>query len=120
VILPDSSILAHYIVVKFAEVVEGMRVFPERMMENLRATNGVVFSQPLLLALTRTGGSREEAYAAVQRAAMTSWQSGRPFRDLVLEDAAITSRIPRAEIDRAFDLDHHLRHVDAIFERVFA
>ncbi len=120
VILPDSSILAHYIVVKFTEVVEGMRVFPERMMENLKATNGVVFSQPLLLALTRTGGSREEAYAAVQRAAMTSWQSGKPFRDLVLADAAITSRIPREEIDRAFDLDHQLRHVDAVFERVFA
>jgi len=120
VILPDSSILAHYIVVKFAEVVEGMRVFPERMMENLEATNGVVFSQPLLLALTRTGGSREEAYAAVQRAAMTSWQSGKPFRDLVLADVAITARIPREEIDRAFDLNHQLRHVDAVFERVFA
>ncbi len=119
VILPDSSILAHYLVVKFTEVAEGMRVFPERMMENLRATRGVIFSQPLLLALTRSGGSREEAYAAVQQAAMTSWQSGRPFRDLVLADGAITSRLSREEIDRAFDLDHQLRHVDAIFERVF-
>jgi adenylosuccinate lyase len=119
VILPDSSILAHYIVVKFTEVVEGMRVFPERMMENLRATHGVVFSQPLLLALTRVGGSREEAYAAVQRAAMTSWQTAKPFRDLVMADAAITSRIPKEEIERAFDLDHQLRNVDAIFDRVF-
>ena len=120
VILPDSSILAHYIVVKFAEVVDGLRVFPERMMENIRATNGVVFSQPLLLSLTRTGGSREEAYAAVQRAAMASWRTAKPFRDLVLADAAITSQVSREEIDRAFDLDHQLRNVDAIFDRVFA
>jgi len=119
VILPDSSILAHYLLVKFTEVVEGMSVFPERMMENLRSTNGVVFSQPLLLALTRAGGSREEAYAAVQRAAMTSWQERRPFRDLVLADGAITSKIPKDEIEKAFDLDHQLRNVDAIFERVF-
>ena len=119
IILPDSSILAHYLLVKFTEVVEGMRVFPERMMENLEATHGVIFSQTLLLALARAGGSREEAYAAVQRAAMASWQTGRPFRDLVLADPAIVSRLSRAEIERCFDLDHHLRFVDAIFERVF-
>jgi len=120
VILPDSSILAHYLVVKFTEVVEGMKVFPERMRQNLEATHGVVFSQPLLLALTRTGGSREEAYAAVQKAAMASWQSGRPFREMVLADGAITARLSREEIERAFDLNHQLRNVDAIFERVFA
>jgi len=120
VILPDSSILAHYVLVNSNDVASGMRVYPERMLENLRTTHGVIFSQPLMLALTRTGGSREEAYAAVQRAATASWQTGRPFRDLVLEDPVITSRLSRAEIDKVFDLEHQLRNVDAIFERVFA
>jgi adenylosuccinate lyase len=119
VILPDSSILAHYVAVKFTEVVEGMRVFPDRMRKNLEATGGVVFSQGLLLALTRKGGSRDEAYAAVQRAAMTSWETGQPFRELVTKDPAVASRLSREEMERAFDLDHHLRHVDALFERVF-
>jgi adenylosuccinate lyase len=120
VILPDSSILAHYMLVKLAGVVEGMQVFPERMMENLGATRGVIFSQPLLLALARAGVSREDAYAAVQRAAMTSWKEGRAFQKVVMEEEAITSRLDSAEIERAFDLEHQLRNVDTIFERVFS
>jgi adenylosuccinate lyase len=120
VILPDSSILAHYMLVKLAGVVEGMQVFPERMMENLGATRGVIFSQPLLLALARAGVSREDAYAAVQRAAMTSWKEGRAFQKVVMEEEAITSRLESAEIERAFDLEHQLRNVDTIFERVFS
>ncbi len=119
VILPDSTILIHYMLDRMTRVVDGMTVNAQRMMENLEASRGLVFSGTLLLALTRESSSREEAYAAVQEAAMKCWETGRPFRDLVLEDARITGAIPRRAIDEAFDLDHHLRHADAIFERVF-
>ncbi len=120
VILPDSSILAHYLLEKFTEVVEGMQVFPERMRENLEATRGVIFSQPLLLALARAGVSREEAYAAVQRAAMACRERGTSFKDEVLADRGISGRLGRDEIERAFDLEHQFRNVDAIFERAFS
>jgi adenylosuccinate lyase len=120
VTLPDSSILAHYLTVKFSFVVEGMRVFPERMMENLMATRGVIYSQSLLLALAATGLTREEAYAAVQGPAMESWKTGREFLEVVLAEPSITSRLDRSAIERAFDLQHQLRHVDVIFARVFA
>ncbi len=120
VTLPDSSILAHYLAVKFRDVVEGMRVFPERMMENLAATRGVIYSQSLMLALAATGLTREEAYAAVQGPAMESWKTGRDFLEVVLAEPSITSKLDRAAIERAFDLRHQLRHVDDIFARVFA
>lgn len=120
VILPDSSILAHYLLEKAAWVVEGMQVFPERMLENLEATRGVIFSQPLLLSLARAGVSREDAYAAVQRAAMASWEKGTGFREEVLREESIAANLAREEIDRAFDLKHQLRNVDTIFERVFS
>ncbi|HKY31433.1 MAG TPA: adenylosuccinate lyase [Candidatus Polarisedimenticolia bacterium] len=120
VILPDAAILLHYMLDRFTAVADGMRVDPQRMRANLESTRGLVFSGTLLLAVTRKGSSREEAYAAVQEAAMRCWETGEPLRELVLKDARITARLTRQEIDEAFDLDHHLRHVDAIFERVFA
>jgi adenylosuccinate lyase len=120
VILPDSSILAHYLTEKFSGIVEGMAVFPDRMMENLNSSNGVVFSQSVMLALTRTGMTREEAYAAVQGPAMESWNSSKPFRDVVLADKTITSRLSGEELEKSFDLQHQLRNVDTIFKRVFS
>ena len=120
VTLPDSSILAHYLTTKMCDVVEGMRVFPERMLENLEATRGVIYSQSLMLALAATGLTREEAYAAVQGPAMQSWKEDREFMEVVLADPSITSRLERSAIEKAFDLQHQLRHVDAIFARVFA
>jgi len=120
VILPDSAILTHYMLDRFTGIVDGMRVYPDRMRANLESSNGLVYSGTLLLAITRKGSSREDAYAAVQEAAMKCWETGRPFKDLVLEEPRITKLLSRSEIDEAFDLSHHLRHVDAIFERVFA
>jgi adenylosuccinate lyase len=120
VILPDATILLHYMLEKFTGVMTGLRVYPERMMANLESSRGLVYSGSLLLAVTRKGSMREEAYAAVQEAAMKCWETGTLFKDLVLQDERITARLSRREIDEAFDLDRHLRHVDAIFERVFA
>lgn len=120
VILPDSAILLHYMLHRFTGIVDGMRVHPERMMANLETSKGLVYSGTLLLAVTRKGSSREAAYAAVQEAAMKCWETGATYKELVLKDSRITSLLSRAEIDEAFDLSHHLRHVDAIFERVFS
>jgi adenylosuccinate lyase len=120
VILPDSAILLHYMLDRFTGIADGMRVYPERMMTNLEASRGLVYSGTLLLAVTRKGTSREAAYAAVQEAAMKCWETGEPYKDLVAKDIRITSLLSRREIDEAFDLQHHLRHVDEIFERVFA
>ncbi len=119
VILPDSAILLHHLLSRMTETIKGMRVHPDRMLHNLESSRGLVYSGTLLLAAARKGASREEAYAAVQEAAMKCWESGRSFKDLVLEDARITALLSREEIDEAFDLERHLRHVPAIMDRVF-
>ncbi len=119
VILPDSTILVDYMLNKTAGLVETLVVYPERMKSNLESTGGLVFSGQLLLDLTEAGMSREEAYRLVQHHAMHAWNEGLNFRELVLNDREISSRIPRATIERAFDLNRQLRNVDKIFERVF-
>ncbi len=119
VILPDSAILLHYMLSRFTTIVETMRVHPDRMRANLESSRGLIYSGTLLLAVTRKGARREEAYRAAQEAATASWETGAPYKDLVLQDARITSLLTREEIEDVFELERHLRHVDAIFERVF-
>ena len=123
VILPDSAILLDYMLERFTGIAAGLRVDAERMLENLESSKGLIYSGTLLLAVTRKGSSREDAYKAVQEAAMKCWESSDPalkFKDLVMREPRITSLLDTREIEQAFDLGHHLRHVDAIFERVFA
>ena len=96
-----------------------MVVYPERMRENLERSRGVVFSGTVLLELARRGVSREQAYEWVQRNAMRSFHEARPFKDLLLADADVGGVLSASDIEQAFDLDHQLRHVDAIFARVF-
>ena len=104
---------------RFTRIVAGMVVYPERMRENLERSRGVVFSGTVLLELARRGVSREQAYEWVQRNAMRSFHEQRDFKALLLADPDVTRVLPPAEIERAFDLDEQLRHVDHIFERVF-
>ena len=104
---------------RFTRVVSGMVVYPERMMENLERSGGVVFSGTVLLELARRGVSREDAYQLVQRNAMKSFHEKQPFKSLLLADPDVTAVLPPAEIERAFDLDEQLQHVDYIFDRVF-
>jgi adenylosuccinate lyase len=99
-------------------LIDGLVVYPERMLENLKATKGLIFSGQLLLALTNKGVSRETAYEWVQRNAMRVWDEDRDFQTLVKSDEDIKSHLAD-EIDRTFSLDHYLRNVDSIFERVF-
>jgi adenylosuccinate lyase len=120
IILPDASIALDYMLHKMASLIDNLVVYPERMLQNLGATNGLVFSGQLLLALTRAGASREVAYEWVQRNAMRVWNEGIDFQKLVGEDKEIASRLSHAQIEAVFAPDTYLRNVDAIFARVFS
>jgi len=120
VVLPDSSIATDYMLAKMTSLIDGLLVYPERMLENLNATRGLIFSGQLLLALTRAGISREEAYIWVQRNAMKVWDDGGDFKSLVAADPDIIAHLTRAQIDSAFSLDTYLRNVDTVYSRVFS
>jgi adenylosuccinate lyase len=119
VIIPDSTTLVDYMLQKTTNVLDTMFVYPERMKANLESTRGLVFSGQLLLDLVEHGVSREEAYRAVQNHAMRAWKEGRNFKELVLKDKSIASRVPHQQIERAFDLKRQLKNIDKIFARVF-
>jgi adenylosuccinate lyase len=119
VILPDSFIALDHMLRRFARIVRGLVVYPDRMLENLGRSRGVVFSGTVLLELARKGVSREQAYEWVQRNAMRSFDEQKDFKSLLLVDAEVTRVMPPHEIERAFDLDEQLKHVDTIFDRVF-
>jgi adenylosuccinate lyase len=119
VVLPDSSIALDYMLQKMASLVEGLVVYPERMLENLGATRGSIFSGQLLLELTKAGVSREQAYEWVQRNAMKAWDEGGELQALASSDKDISAHLSKEQIDRAFSLDTYLRNVGAIFRRVF-
>jgi adenylosuccinate lyase len=114
VALPDASILAHYVLTKAADVIEGMTVHPDRMVENLERSYGLVFSQPVLLALVSSGLTRDEAYRIVQRLAMAAWEEGKPFRTLLESDPEVT--MTADALDEAFSLERALVHTDRIFD----
>jgi len=120
VILPDSFIALDHMLRRFARIVQGMVVYPERMRENLARSRGVVFSGTVLLELARRGIAREQAYEWVQRNAMRSFEEGRDFKALLRADPDVTAVLSVPEIERAFDLNEQFRHIDEIFNRVFA
>jgi adenylosuccinate lyase len=119
VILPDSTTLADYLLTKTANVIDTMFVYPERMRANLESTRGLIFSGQLLLDLVEHGVSREDAYRLVQSHAMRAWKEGLNFHDEILADTEITNKVPRKQIEYAFDLSRQLTNVDKIFARVF-
>jgi adenylosuccinate lyase len=119
IIIPDSTTLADYLLNKTASLIEAMFVYPERMKANLESTHGLVFSGQLLLDLVESGVSREDAYRLVQSHAMRAWKENLDFDELVLNDPEIRGRVPKAKIERAFDLGRQLKNIDKIFARVF-
>jgi adenylosuccinate lyase len=119
VILPDSTILVDYLLAKTTNLIDTLLVYPNRMLKNLESTGGLVFSGQLLLDLAGHGMSREDAYRLVQKHAMRAWKEDLNFRQLVMNDAEITSRVPPKQIEQAFSIERQLRNVDKIFERVF-
>ncbi len=119
VILPDASIVTDYMLAKVASLLDGLVVYPARMLENLNATRGLIFSGQLLLALTQKGVSREDAYVWVQRHAMQVWDEGGDYRELVQADTDIAAHLSTEEIARVFSYEHYLRNVGAVLARVF-
>jgi adenylosuccinate lyase len=119
VILPDSTILADYLLDKTTRLVDRLLVYPDRMRRNLEMTRGLVFSGQLLLDLAASGMLREQAYRLVQGHAMRAWEEEGDFRAAVEEDPEIRAAMTPAEIAESFSLDRQLRNVDQIFKRVF-
>ncbi len=118
VILPDSSILVDYMIHRMDGILAGLLVYPERMLENMNRLHGLTFSGVVLLALVRTGLTRDEAYLMVQRNAMKVWEQKGSLKDLLAADEEVAGRLGPEELDRLFDLDYQLRHVDQVYERV--
>lgn len=119
VILADSAILTDYLLAKTLWLVDGMRVYPERMRRNLESTRGLIFSGQLLLDLAAAGMLREQAYARVQSHAMRAWEAEGDFRRVIESDTEILKFLSLEQIQRAFSVDRYLEYVDRIFARVF-
>jgi adenylosuccinate lyase len=118
VILPDSTTLLDYMLVKLADITDRLLVYPQRMKANIDLSRGLTFSQAVLLALTDKGLTREQAYAIVQRNAMKTWQDVRGFRELLEEDPEVIARLSKKEIERLFDPAVHFREVNNTFKKV--
>lgn len=118
VILPDATITIDYMLHKFTWLAKNLVVYPDNMMKNLEKTNGLIYSQKLLLELTRAEVSREDAYKWVQEAAMDTWKNGKPFEQSVRERGAITSRLDEKALSSIFSLKGFTKEIDAVFERV--
>jgi len=119
VILPDSTILLDYMLVKFKNLIDNLLVYPERMKDNLKRTKGLIFSEGVLLSLAKKGVPREEAYIMVQRNAMESWKKGLDFKELLLQDKDIRNYLSKNEVEQCFNIESQLKNVDYIFKRVF-
>ncbi len=119
VIIPDSTILIDFMLVRFSNILKYLIVYPDNMIKNLKLTKGLVFSQRVLLQLTDKGLSREEAYGLVQSKAMHVWKKGGDFKRLLQSDRTVRKYLSKKEIDDCFDLKYYLRNVKRIFKRVF-
>jgi adenylosuccinate lyase len=119
VIGPDATIALDFALNRFAGMMENLRVYPDRMKENLELTGGLYEAQRVLLALVGKGVPRQEGYVFVQRNAMKVWEDRVDFRTALKRDAEVRKVLSEAEIDACFALDYHLKHVDTIFGRVF-
>jgi adenylosuccinate lyase len=117
VVIPDAFLALDYMLDRFAWLIEGLVVRPERMRRNLESSHGLFFSQRLLLALVESGLERDEAYRLVQRHALRAWDEEQDFRKLVRADRELAGRV---DLDAVFDLAAYTRHVDTVFERLRA
>ncbi len=118
IILPDSCLALDYMLSLLTPVIKELKVYPENMRRNLELTQGLIFSQRVLLALIDKGLSREEAYEMVQRNAMEAWQQKKSFLSLLEADNRVTAHLTRSELESLFDYNYYLKHVDSIFERL--
>jgi len=120
IILPDSTILIDYLLHKTTTLIDTLLVYPDRMLQNIESTGGLIFSGQLLLDLAEAGMSREDAYRLVQKHAMEAWKNGNNFRDAVRTDKEIRDKLSEQQIQQAFDMQRQLVNVGKIFDRVFS
>jgi len=118
IILPDSCLALDYMLSMFTSIMKGLKVYPENMRRNIELTQGVIFSQRVLLALIDKGLPREEAYKIVQDSAMKAWEERKNFLSLLEADKRITARLSKKELNSLFDYDYYLKHVDDVFKRL--
>ncbi len=119
VMLPDTCILMHFMLVEATDLIKNLLVYPENMKRNMNVYGGVIFSQRVLLALVEKGMNREEAYRVVQGCAHTAWNTtDGNFHELITKDETVTQTLSGAEIAACFDPKHHLRHLDEIYQRL--
>ena len=118
VIIPDSCILLDYMLAQFTKIVEQLLVYPDHMQANINRTHGLIFSQDVLLALTKKGMKREDAYRIVQEEAMKVWKNGQDFGKLLEQREEVTRHLSKAELDELFDPRRSLEQVDYIFQQV--
>ena len=116
---PDATILTDFALRRLSKMIAELVIYPDQMRKNLDLLGGSVYSQRILLALTQKGMSREDAYAAVQAAALTAWEDGQDFRTLLGHDPRIKHHLNHTELDELFDPTAYTQHVDTIFKRVF-
>jgi adenylosuccinate lyase len=120
VIFPDSFILTDYLLAETTDIIANWVVHPDRMLENIGATRGLIFSQSVLLALTRKGLAREQAYAIVQRNSLRAWNEGLDFKTLILAEPEAAAVLSPGELEGCFSIAPYLGKIDYIFERVFS
>ena len=118
IILPDSCLALDYMLSIFTSIMKGLRVYPENMRCNIKLSQGLVFSQRVLIALINKGLTREEAYKMVQDPAMKAWEEKKGFLSLLEADRRITAHLSKKELDSLFDYGYYLKHVDEVFERL--
>jgi adenylosuccinate lyase len=116
---PDSTVTLDFALARLAGVIERLVVYPDNMRKNLDRLGGLVHSQRVLIALTKAGMSREDAYKLVQKHAMQVWQGKGDFLTLLKADPAVRAKLKPAQIEANFDLGYHHKHVETIFKRVF-
>jgi len=119
VILPDSTVLVDFMLVRLTGIIRTLLVYPARMKQNLDLTGGLIYSQRLLLAMVEQGAQRKDAYEAVQGNAMEAWKGRAGFQDLVSKDPVVSRYLSAAQIAACFDPKYYLRHLDIIYQRVF-
>ena len=116
---PDSTITLDFALSRLKNILENMNVYPKKMLQNLNITNGLIFSQRIMLELTKHGFSREKAYTIVQKNAQNSWKKNISFYKSLANDALINKKISNKELSKMFDLNYHIKRINIIFKRIF-
>ena len=116
---PDSTITLDFALNRLKNILKNLNVYPKRMLENLNITKGLIFSQRVMLELTKHGFSREKAYALVQKNAQNSWRKNISFYESLMKDSLINKKISNKDLIKMFDLNYHTKKIDLIFKRIF-